>query len=157
MNTLSLMLVWLSKDPFLHVIWLTGTFTAPVLWKGEFWWWGSSHMVEPASNRGKVASVLPFASAHRSVTPPRRGSVQDKAQKCYPPESSKKSLPELSRNLIPNGAGNLLQPIPAQALSLLLRSSCGCSMAWLASHEQRATLLSSLLLTEKARIQSQVQ
>lgn len=81
-----------------------------------------------------------------------RGSVQDQAQNCYTPESSKKSLSELSRNLIPNGAGNWLPPVTAQALWLLLRSPCGCSRAWLASHEQCTTLLSSLLLTGKARI-----
>lgn len=40
----------------------------------------------------KLASVLPFASAHRSVTPLSRGSVQDRAQNCYTPENLKKYL-----------------------------------------------------------------
>lgn len=147
MNTLSLIFMWLSKDPFLHVIWLTNRdLHRPWVLGGrllvvELF----IHMIESASARGKLASVLPFASAHRSVTPFSKGSVQDKAQNCYTRESSKKSLPELSRNLISNRAGNWLQPVTAQVLWLLLRSSCGFSWAWLASHEQCTTLLSSLL------------
>lgn len=159
MNTLSLIFMWLSKDPFSHVIWVTnrdlhrpwvlgGRLLVVELFR---------HMMESASTRGKLASVLPFTSAHRSVTPFSRGSVQVKAQNFYTPQSSKKSLPELSRNLIPNRAGNWLQPVTAQVLWLLLRSSCGCSWAWLASHVQCTTLLSSLLLTEKDRIQSRMQ
>lgn len=74
------------------------------------------HMIEPASTREKAASVLPFASAHRSVTPSSRGSIQDQAQNCYTSESWKKSLPELSRNLIPMSCLNTVQ------ISLLRRS-----------------------------------
>lgn len=82
---------------------------------------------------------------HRIVTLPR-------AQK-IPPWALQKLDPKQSRQLIAtyHSTSSLTTP------RLLLRSSCGCSRARLASHEQCTALLSSLLLTEKARIQSWVQ